>query len=168
MTNFATDYWVYFTFFFYMQVLCNAQGCCTWWFGCRQDDQDCICKSASRCIDEMPHSYTSVQIFFDFPGLKYLYISTILNMCDFYIHIYNLFIYIYIFSYVHICACALPLGWLSDQKLIWEMENDLSRNPIAEHNISALSKGFKVEVQKEVLSQGTLARTAQCFAGEMG
>lgn len=68
---------------------------------------------------------------------------------------------------MHIYACTLPLGWLSDQKLIWEMEKDLSKNPIAEHSISVRSKEFKVEVQKEVLNQRTLARTAQCFAGDM-
>lgn len=35
---------------------------------------------------------------------------------------------------MHIYACTLPLGWLSDQKLIWEREKDLSTNSIAEHS----------------------------------
>lgn len=49
---------------------------------------------------------------------------------------------------MHIYACTLPLDWLSDQKLIWEMEKYLSINPVAEHNTSVLSKELRVEVQK--------------------
>lgn len=55
---------------------------------------------------DAPQLYISAD-FFDFPGLKYLYISTILNMCDIYIHIYNLFIYLYIYIFIcaYLCLC---------------------------------------------------------------